>query len=79
MTSKMSPSGSWKGYSFWTALDRNKDAIKIFLAILAGVNLMTPFDWATLAMTAGVGFIALLAKIGQDAADFYFSGVKLES
>lgn len=71
------PKGSWKGYSFTTAISRNKDAIKLYIAAIGGINIMPPFDWGTLGVTVGIGFFALLTKIAADAIDFYSSEVEI--
>lgn len=70
--------GAFHGYSFKTAVLRNKEAIKIYIAVVGGVNLFPPFDSNTFFLTLGVGFLALVTKIAADAVDFYSSEVKLE-
>lgn len=74
---RLSQRRSFEGYNFLTALKRNKDAIKLYLAAVGGINAFPPFDWATFFITVGVGFLALLTKMAADAVDFYFGEVKL--
>ena len=72
-----SPRLSFNGYSFKEALYRNKDNIKVIVAILAGVNTFTGFDWKNFSMSLGLAVIALGVKLLSDAVDFYFSTVEL--
>ena len=68
---------SFSGYSFPKALARNKDAVKSFLAIIGGLNLIPPFSWKMFFISMGVGLFALAIKIAADAVDFYASEVDL--
>ena len=74
---KVSPRGSWKGYNFFTALKRNKDAVKLFLGIIGAINIIPPFDWKTCLVTIAAGLLALVVKIIMDALDFFTSDVKI--
>lgn len=72
-----SPRLSFKGYRFAEALYRNKDAIKGVIAILAGVNFLTGFDWKSLLISLGTAVVALGVKLMADAVDYYFSEVTI--
>lgn len=72
-----SPRLSFTGYKFSEALYRNKDTIKGIIALLAGINTFTGFDWKTFGLTLAVAGIGLTTKLITDAVDFYFSDVEL--
>lgn len=72
-----SPRFSFKGYQFSEALYRNKDSIKGILALLAGINTFTGFNWKTFLLSLGVAFVGLGVKLLADAVDYYFSEVQI--
>lgn len=77
-TETISPRGSLKGYNLLTALKRNKDSIKLFLAIIGAINIVPPFNWKSFFLTLGVGFITLIVKIIMDLIDFVSNDVELK-
>jgi len=67
-----SPRMSFKGYSFTVALYRNKDALKAIFAIVAGVNVVTGFDWKIFGLTIAGAASTFVGKMLLDAFDFFF-------
>jgi len=70
-----SPRLSFKGYRFTEALYRNKDSVKGLVAILAGINVVTGFDYKTMLITLAGGAVGLAVKLVSDLVDFYFTEV----
>lgn len=73
-----SPKWSFKGYNFATAIGRNKEAIKLYLAAVGAVGAVPPFDLKTFLLVAGVGLVMLLFKLGADAVEFVSKDVELK-
>jgi hypothetical protein len=73
----LSPRLSFKGYSFGTALYRNKDTLKAIVGLLSAIQVATGFDWKTLGVSLGTALIGLVVKLLADAVDYYFSEVEL--
>lgn len=75
-----SPAGTFKGYNFWTALSRNKDAIKAVVAVLGAYTTylgVAGFDWKAFLAAIGLATAALAVKLIEDAVDFFTSSVEL--
>jgi hypothetical protein len=71
-----SPRLSFEGYSLPTALYRNIDSIKAIVALIAGANFFSGFDWELFGISLASGFVALAVKLLADAVDYYFKEVE---
>jgi hypothetical protein len=73
-----SPRLSFKGYHFPTALYRNIDSVKAILAIIAGANFFSGFEYKTFLISLAAGGVALAVKLLADAVDYYFKEVETD-
>ena len=63
------------GYSFFEALARNRDLVKIEIGIIAGYNYFSGFTLAAFLTSVGVGLAALAGKLLIDFVDYVFTDV----
>jgi len=76
----ISPSGSMKGYNFWVAVARNKEALKLVVAALGSFTTfltITGFDWKAFIIAVIIAIAGFAVKMAQDAIDFGSTNVEL--
>lgn len=67
---------SFKGYDVSEALYRNREYIKVVLAVFGTVNIAT-MDWKVFLASLGIATGTLAFKLGIDALHFFFTEVEL--
>lgn len=74
---EVSPKWSLHGYNFWIAVKRNKEPIKLFLAVITGLATLPIVTWKVVLIGVITGLIILSVKIAEDFVDFVSTEVKL--
>lgn len=74
-----SPRLSFKGYSFWIWLQKNKESLKNLVMAMVALGLFFLPQIEDPALSAGVAAVgAALSKLGLSAIDYFLSDVPIE-
>jgi hypothetical protein len=74
---QVSPKWSLHGYNFWIAVKRNKEPIKLFLAVIIGLATLPIVTWKVVLIGVITGLVILASKIVEDFVEFVSTEVKL--